>query len=503
MIPKEQRFGLRRLAVRIPARYAHNLCSWMPEVPKEQVERWFEKFQQIPKMFTAARYVNRFKIGADPEFCFSSSSRRCDASLLKLNQGPAFGADNNGRLVEVRPHPSRSAIEVCASILTTLRWMAVLTPSTLDYDWLSGAFLYDDGIGGHVHFGRKRPTRKEEVSALDNIEEALLFLGAYPKDQVDRRRLGDARRQVYGKPGDFRLQSHGYEYRTFPSWLDNPALAFLTLTLSKLAVLEPGLFEFGSKNYDLETTRIKNFLAYFKSVDDDARLARVLLDRGLPSHKGGDFKPQWGISPEITSVKKPDVRVIPLTIKADADSVKEIFDHLFEGKPLASRIPAPTWNPLIPPKGYTMCIDRSNTVLQKGLGEAIWDLCSPDTYKIGFRGINAPSKYALYISPALVEKLGANWNSRFKGNAIRWNDMDGYAIGIPSEWRTGGKVRRLRELLCNGTLPIWKVRDCKGDSVMQWSKDRTFSKPKTDRRLIGRVLWESETHKFGPLEKEN
>src|SRR5579863_4130760 len=89
-------------------------------VPQERIEKWFCRLLKSPKGFSEQRrYVNRFKIGADPEFIFQtelkatdeydkiiSKSVRVDASQLKLRQGLAFGADNNGRLTEIRPYPS-------------------------------------------------------------------------------------------------------------------------------------------------------------------------------------------------------------------------------------------------------------------------------------------------------------------------------------------------------------------------------------------------------------
>src|SRR5581483_8667143 len=98
-------------------------------VSEQILESWLKRLQKLPEFGPQRRYVNRFKVGADPEFVFVSSGltrdedSRVDAHHLGLQQGPAFGADNNGRLAEIRPHPSRSALRVCASILSTLRWM--------------------------------------------------------------------------------------------------------------------------------------------------------------------------------------------------------------------------------------------------------------------------------------------------------------------------------------------------------------------------------------------
>lgn len=515
MITKAEKDQVYRMAVEEGYMQAEQLHVHPQHPSFGQCVAKLEKFLQVPKKFAPTRrYVNRFKLGADPEFVFAKIANpgavlnreepacyaRMDAMKLNLAQGPAYGADNNGRLAEIRPYPSRSAVEVVASILTTLRWMALLAPVTMHYEWQSGAYLWDDGVGGHVHFGRKRPTRKEEVAALDHIEEGLLALGVYPQDQVLRRRKGDARRQLYGQLGDYRLQQHGYEYRTYPSWLDSPELAFLTLVCSKLAVQVPDLYRFKSGvKGNVAFARIRNFLAYFKAVDDDARLALVLLDRGLPKHIGGDFRPRWGINPKSVPLgKKTGIEVVPLSIKADEESVGEVFRYLREGQPLVYREPKTTWAPVAPPLGYTMCIYNSQTILQKGLGEMIWDVCSYNKWTMQFSSGARGSRFALGFSPQVVKYLPAGWQQMFKGLAYENLDASGLMITIAPGWREGGNARIVKRLLLNGLLPIWSVKDCKDGSYQAWKNK--LPKDSIPRKLIGKVVWENVSHKIGPLE---
>ena len=508
---KDQKQALYKLAVEHGIRNPGELHHFLPlgtSVPESRLRSWIEKFLQVPKDFhVPKRYVNRFKIGADPEFCFAErhgtldTTRRVEAHALGLAQGPAFGADNNGRLAEIRPYPSRSCVEVVASILTTLRWMATLCPNTMNFEWHCGAYLWDDGIGGHVHFGRKRPTRKSEIAALDHVEEGLLSLGVYPVDQVLRRRQGDARRQVYGALGDYRLQQHGYEYRTYPSWLDSPELAFLTLVLSKLAVFKPNLYVRPPNSFpnpQIEFARIRNFLAYFKCVDDDARLALILLNRGLPSHKGGDFRPRWGI-PQMPPTGKPEPKVVPLSIKPDRRSVDEVFAFLFDARPLSFRVPEMTWTTPNPPRNYLTALSQTNTILQKGLGELIWDLCvhnsTPLRLVSGHRGDSIPIRF----SPHVAKLLPRNWQSKLKGLAGEdGGHLGSWQMSIAPDWREGQRAKEIKSLILNGVIPIWKLDDVKPDSYSTW---KSGFAPSPGRKYQGEVVYSSHDYRFGPLEE--
>src|SRR5581483_4609146 len=85
--------------------------------------------------------------------------------------------------------------------------------------------------------GPREPMRSVPWTISPRI---CLAWASIPREMAERRG-GDRLGQHYGMPGDFRLQTHGYEYRTFPSWLDSPALAFISITLAKLCVHCPGL----------------------------------------------------------------------------------------------------------------------------------------------------------------------------------------------------------------------------------------------------------------------
>lgn len=455
-------------------------------VPPSRISRWLGDMLKVPTEFsTQRRYVNRFKIGADPEFIFVANGHRVDASTLELQQGLAFGMDNNGRLTELRPAPSRSAVEVVASILAELRWLAIFKPATLGCSWQAGAFLLGDGLGGHVHFGRKRPGRNFEVRALDTIEEELLHLKAYPAGEILRRRQGDDRHQVYGMPGDIRPQMHGYEYRTFPSWLDSPELAFLTLVLSKLAVHNPNLVQGYEplRSSDRYFQRTRNLLAYYKDLDDDARLALAMIMRKMPVHIGGDFKTRWGIPTEVGG---PTVKFIPSSIVPSSEDIAEVFACLENRTPLTWRVPTPTWSPLVPPENYVMMIATSNTRLAKGLGELIWDIVGHKSLNLIF-GVSDELRGHSYLSipSTLARQLSLDWR-KLCNHKVSQHEGDSKYIYFSKIAREQSNYNEVRRLLLETVLPFWKVTEVKADSFQQWQMAHQNKRPTA--RFAGKVL---------------
>lgn len=469
----EQREAFSRIAVQQGLNTPAEIDRAFPlgyNVPPTRLEKWLRKLTAYPKDAPLAqKLVNRFKLGADPEFVLIYDHDRVNASALKLSQGLAFGADNNGRLVEIRPWPSRSAVEVLASMLATLRWFELSHPAIQQYQWIADALTLDDGLGGHVHFGRKRPNRDAEVTALDTMEELLVALGAYNAGNVMRRRqnrVDIARHQNYGQLHDFRLQAHGYEYRTWPSWLDSPSLAFLTMVVSKLAVYNPEL----AKGIGLSTSReanyskLRNLLGYYKGADDDARLALLLLGRGgVPQQIGGDFKIRWGLDQKPTAeVRDKAIHFIPSAIKPSKSEIEEVFQHLATGKPIGWKTPVPSWTPVAPPTDYFMAINNVQTVGMKGLGELVWDLCLSRKAPLEITGgprdnyprILVPSKYASLMPPEFRKQVKA--------------DRSGNTVYINQNAREGAYVSQTRHILLSGFLPIWRVKDAAPDSFEQW-----------------------------------
>jgi hypothetical protein len=496
---EQQRTEFYREIVRLAAASAEDITKQYPlglSIPQKKVESWMSRFNhaaRIPTKRDTPRLINSFKLGADPEFIFQNrAGNRIPATALALKTGIAFGADQNGRLVELRPKAYRSALKVMASILQELRWLTIVCPATQGYSWLCGAFMFGDGIGGHVHFGRKRATRDQEVEALANVMAALTQTGVYKAEDVATRMRGDERGQMYGRLDDFRLQNHGYEYRAFPSWLDSPWTAYLTLVISKLAVYDPGIVASWvdyAKTTEQWGVALKNLLMLYRGRDDDAELALwTLQQRGLPKHVGGDFKERWGLA----GLTGPTVEVIPPSIGASPEAVEEIWTHLVSGAPLTANRPQLNWSPSSVPSGFVM-VNNQEIHRYKGYGELVWDMCIPKRYSLSFANCEAPMD--LTVSRALANELPANWLQRarvaFPQANIGVLGYDDRRIYTGPGLRTPRMASMTRKFLLSGLFPIWSVKTATPDAFTQWQEMARIPQGE-ERRLDGTVLYNSQ-----------
>jgi len=459
--------------------------GWGIETAK--LSGWLHKLARVPEIVDGReqRLVNHFKIGADPEFVFSYKGQRMDAMRLGLGCGRAYGADSNGRLAEIRPFPSRSALEVVASIMSTMKWMYALMPECRVMEWLSGAHVYGDGIGGHVHFGRKRDSREAELSALDNVYSRLLELGIFPpNNQLMARNIPDAHGQVYGQLHDHRLQAHGYEYRAFPSWLDSPATAFIVLTFGKLAVHCP---EIASRITNIQGLR--NFLHYFKAVDDDARLACVMMARNVvPKYKGGDIRPRW-VATASWDTPEALPRIVPLMIPPAREDIEMLKGCLLSGEPVKSGVlPRPTWSPTHVPKGFTALINKIETtgLRGKGLGELCWDLCVPDEFKK--LDISGSDHKMIQLSTGLIDILPKDWRAKLKPSV-----PSDKVVGYPKEsmflllgkpFRESKILPVVKRALLSGAFPIWKIGDATPEKYAAWRAGARMTKDEFTSKVL-------------------
>lgn len=431
-------------------------------ITAERAQCWLDRMYSLKPILsvpTQVRLLNRFPIGADPEFMFLQESsgevRGVSATDIGFKTGLAFGADVNGRLAELRPKPNKFGLKVVASLLATLRWLAYLNPKTTYLIWKAGAYSQRDGLGGHIHFGRKAASRGKEIRALDKLTGALYRSDVFSKTEVEHRR----RNTDYGRLGDFRLQTHGYEYRVLPSWLDSPWMAYFTIVTAKLAVYDPGLVNSWTTTGNAES-RLKALLAYFKGRDDDALIAyHALRMWGLPRFFGGDFKGRWGVDFTYNQGKQ-DVSVLPPFITPTDKEVQEIFVHLTEASPILPNRPILSWTPSKVPDGFSWLIDYTKTAGQIGLGELIWDLCTSKGAAIVILG---STEHVFQVSSALAAILPRGWKNNVKGPAGIFRSSD-LVIRIPREMREWRSIPETKKLLTGGLFPIWRMRDA---SIMQ------------------------------------
>jgi hypothetical protein len=158
-----------------------------------------------------------------------------------------FGLDAGDVLVEVRPTPYTNPLLVVQSLREILQHAVVKYNNALKYKWrVATIHQAPDGelisMGGHIHFGFPRTNFSNghltrEVRSICRILDT--FVGSITillEDNEDAKRR---RTQCgYGRSGDYRIQDHGFEYRTPSSWLTSPYVAAGVLCLAKTVIHE-------------------------------------------------------------------------------------------------------------------------------------------------------------------------------------------------------------------------------------------------------------------------
>lgn len=474
-------------------------APWTTLIEPERLERWFRRLYtptEIP-LVGGTRLVNHFSLGADPEFVFTDGSKRTDARVLNLKAGPAFGADNNGRLVELRPHPSRHALSVLASMWLAMRWMAVFHPNTLAYSWKGGAYYDADGLGGHIHFGRKRSKlRERETAALDRIVHLMYTAGIFDQEE-GRMRVRHAQGAPHGHPygalGDIRKQPHGFEYRTFPSWLDNLWLAYFTLVASKLVVALP---EFvppisqadASLTPEQSRNQLRFLFSYYAPLDDDARLAAAVLSRnGWPRHGAQtDLKNSWGIFGNTPfgnqDVKAPDV--YPETIPPRDVDLKELADAMFTGR-LPEELPLePTWTPYKLPGGYYHLISVVDTKISPNLGEVAMRYCFHKSRKIVPTNPGGMGYRFRFPGSAQKRSRETGLNEKYNGTFDCALEEGNMFVNCSKDMPVSDLKAMLDDFVDAHAVPLFRIADVKVGSILEYAKAQEPKAPKASSSKI-------------------
>lgn len=426
-----------------------------------------------------ARLVNRFKVGADPEFIFvDGDGRYTFAEKLGLSTMHAFGCDMAGRQAEIRAYPSRFALETVASIVDSMRWLALTHSASLGLHWIAIAHFGKDGVGGHIHFGRRRPNRDQDIKVLDSVTNTLTALNILDQKNSHRR----VSLTNYGKCGDIRLQAHGYEYRTLPTQLSSPWLTYFVLTLSKLAVYQGEKVPYNSSS-------ILNLLEKYQDMDDDAAIAlKALKLMGQPVDFQTDFKERWGVDIVASGKNYVDRSgfFFPSIIKPEESTCHELFMHLTQGHLLARRLPLPTWEPYAMPKNFYKPVVQQHSLGH--LPDVAMNLISRGT-KLA---LNCGDDFLIYTTIPLPEKEIKKALNPFVGRFII-KQMPAQAsqlieVIVPAKFKnSGAQCKMLHEVLSNTDLfPVCSAKKYKS---IDWSKwDNNHAIPQKPSYAIGRVI---------------
>jgi len=493
--------------------YAHMMCG--EGIPRELLEKWKKRYYADLKLEypQTPRLINKFSLGADPEYIFASrDGNYLSGSDFGLNVFEAFGCDVGGRQGELRAHPSRFVLDVVASLVDTLRWQMAVIDNLGQARWLAPAYFKSDGCGGHVHFGTRRKVGEKVWHSLDS---AVMFL--------EKLNITDAKGNIqrisashYGKPTDYRVQPHGYEYRTMPSWLSSPKAAYLSLVLSKLCMYHPMdhcavSVASNQKNW----LAVKNLLRAYQNVDDDARICLSCIELfGINEYPGEeDIKRVWGVPPwEVRPIllkEEPFVGLlknsvsgpkfidknslyIPSTIPPEETTKRELFDFMMKNTPLPRRFPKePTWGPLTMPKDMYRYSGRAygmTDILQNVL---IWKY-GLNCAHIGTQAISIKGPFP--DDPHFWDI----WRARFESRHIAFRTYSALSNGksffieLPTSVCRANPVRTdvmlVKDFLLNsGLFPMFPAREYKSFDSLAYESRLKLQK-KIEPKLVGKVI---------------
>lgn len=176
------------------------------------------------------------KIGSDPEFKIVKDDEEYPACLViedKQNK-KHIGLDGNDNIGEIRPTPKDCPISHWERIKTIIskELPRVIGEGYQIRAGATGGFSYV-GVGGHIHFDN--PNGLEITPQIDVLDIFLaipvLLIEQYPYSKY--RRTGS-----YGHIHAYRLQPHGFEYRTPSSWIVDPFISKSILCLAYAIILD-------------------------------------------------------------------------------------------------------------------------------------------------------------------------------------------------------------------------------------------------------------------------
>jgi hypothetical protein len=95
--------------------------------------------------------------------------------------------------------------------------------------------------GGHIHIGKNTPTGTKADKIFKKTPERLVnmldIIVGNTCVLLDRSEGNKKRRETYGRAGEYRLPTHGLEYRTLSNfWLKDYALMSFVMSMTRLAV---------------------------------------------------------------------------------------------------------------------------------------------------------------------------------------------------------------------------------------------------------------------------
>ena len=143
-----------------------------------------------------------------------------------------IGLDGHPSTLEVRPAASTNIIEVITNIYSALKYVTDICNGH-SVTIHAGQWRDQKAIGSHVHFGVGGENIGRRNTIVPYLDHFLDTIVSNKTDDMEEKRLRLER--GYGERSSTRSKPYGFEYRTPGSFIHNPQLSMVYLTLSKLS----------------------------------------------------------------------------------------------------------------------------------------------------------------------------------------------------------------------------------------------------------------------------
>ena len=199
-------------------------------------------------------------LGADPEIGYMKNNEQVIASKLVSNNSFGVGLDGHSDISEVRlKTPLKTPKEMVAEIAGYFKELNKKIPK--DVIVIAGGMVGDDPMGGHLHWGKTKYTKINDMKNYGGVLDLYLALPTLMlEDPADaqRRRNSSYGRLFIDRSGAIETKNYGgFEYRTLASYLVSPTITDSIISLGHTIVHE---IDYGS-------AKLKNLKSFKKSEE--------------------------------------------------------------------------------------------------------------------------------------------------------------------------------------------------------------------------------------------
>lgn len=175
------------------------------------------------------------KLGMDVELVCNKDGEYIPAHEIfsrEIGTSGRFGLDGSPRISEMRPAESENIIELVTNIYTAFKYVDDLfTENRVTLH--AGHYKSGQSIGCHVHFGIGEDNIGRRNAIVPYLDHFLDKIVSNKTDNMEEKRL--RLNSGYGELSAVRSKPYGFEYRTPGSFIHNPQLSMVYLTLAKLS----------------------------------------------------------------------------------------------------------------------------------------------------------------------------------------------------------------------------------------------------------------------------